>query len=536
MSKSLLLKKDVERWNQWRRKHSEVTCSLAKQDLSNGYFYEANLSGVDLSGANLEGACLIGADLTDANLTGARVTNAYVDDARFLGATLTDADFTGTNVERSDMRRALSLGNQLALSQDDRREEGVVAQEGVDQEEGAEEEGAEKEGVNCADIAQARWGIRLNRRRDSRGGRFVARGVAIASIILLPVAISRIWLDEPLIGTVLEVSSEARNTQKVRVTSRKVAAVGLSPTSSSVSAASSRAFGRFDLVKSLAKPDQTWAVATRVQEDGRVLVVSGGDANQIKVWDGPSGEVLHTLLGHDDTVRALALSSTGERLVSGSGDGIKVWQPQTGKLLYSLPPVPASPVWTLAVSPDNRWFVSGDYLGNVSVWDLETGALQYEVGVDSPVWSVAIAPNGQSFMSGSGDRIVRQWNLATGDLEREFVGHEDAVRAVAVSPDGKLLASGSWDNTIKLWDISSGQLRGTLLGHRDHVVSLAISPEGDSLVSGSKDNTLKLWDIPSRQLIETLDKSSGWVLSVDFDWKENTLVSGGQDQTIELWQ
>ncbi|MEL6488944.1 MAG: WD40 repeat domain-containing protein, partial [Cyanobacteria bacterium J06621_3] len=301
-------------------------------------------------------------------------------------------------------------------------------------------------------------------------------------------------------------------------------------------AASQSAVGPLSLVNALPGASQVWAVATHIRPDGQIWVMSGNADGQIKIRDGRTGETLRTLSEHNDTIRTLAVSSTGDRLVSGSGDGIKVWQLETGELLYTLPAEAGSPVWSVAISPDDRTFISGDYSGNITAWDLETGEQQYATNVKAPVWSVAIAPDSQSFVSGSSDRTIRQWDLANGRLLQEFSGHKDAVRAVAISADGATLASGSWDSTIKLWDLDSGELKTTLRGHSDRVVSLAISPDSSTLASSSIDNTLKMWDIPSQQLINTLDNSDNWVLTVAFDLKEGTLVSGGKDQTIKLWQ
>lgn len=291
-----------------------------------------------------------------------------------------------------------------------------------------------------------------------------------------------------------------------------------------------------NLVKSLRESSPVWAVTTFARPEGQVLVMGGNADGDINIWDGLTGEILHPLTAHNDTVRTLAVSPSGQRLVSGSGDGIKVWQPQTGELLYSLPTEPGLPIWTVSISPDEQTFVSGDYGGNVTVWDLETGEQRYRKQIDVPVWSIAIAPDGESFVGGSSDKKVRQWDLETGELMQTLTGHDDAVRAVALSPDGDTLISGSWDSTIKVWTLENGELAATLAGHDDRVVSLAISPDGETLASSSIDSTLKLWDLPSRQLIKTLDNNDDWILTVAFDPMAQTLVSGSKDQKIKIWQ
>ncbi len=476
----LLLKSSVGGWNQWRRQHPNAPCCLSNVDLSRGYFYEADFSHVDLSGANLSRACLIGANFQNADLTGANLSNAYVDNANFDGATLKGARLVGTNIKKPNLSQVTSAHTDTGSAN-----------------------------TETASIFQ-----RLRQ----------------------PI----VWL--PTLATVGIVAAVAMSgIASVERSRQPFQAAGPETTSPSppaqlASSPSSQPANSLSMVKSLEGSSQIWSVVTHVRADGRVLVVSGNAVGQIKVWDAPTGEILHTLSDQGDAIRALALSAAGDRLVSGSGDGIKVWQPQTGDLLYALSAIDDSPVWSLAVSPDGRTFISGDYDGNITAWDLESGEPLYRTRVDVPVWSIAIAPDGSSFVTASDDRTIRQWDLADGQLIKEFVGHQDAVRAVTISPDGQTLASGSWDSTIKLWDLGSGELKETLTGHRDRVVSLAISPDGNMLASSSIDKTLKTWDIPSAQLIETLDRSSDWVLAVAFDPKETTLVSGGKDQTIKIWQ
>lgn len=289
------------------------------------------------------------------------------------------------------------------------------------------------------------------------------------------------------------------------------------------------------LVRSLNELSQVWSVDTYVRGDGRVIVAGGNAEGDIKLWDAPIGKLERILIGHTDVVRTVAVAPSGNRLVSGSGDGIKVWNPQSGELLYSLPSDTGLPVWTVAISPDERTFISGDYDGAITVWDLESGQALYRRYVEMPVWKIAIAPDGESFISANDDGTLIQWNLDSGDIIKEFIGHTSTVRAAAITPDGKTLASGSWDTTIKLWDIESGELIGTLEEHSDRVVTLAISPDGQTLASGSVDRTLKTWDISAQTLIRTLDINTNWVLTVAFDPVEKTLISGGKDQDVKVW-
>lgn len=108
-----LIKQDIDSWNRWRLTQSETQLSLAGQDLSHGYFFEGDFSGVDLSGADLRRACLIGANFRDANLTGADLRDAYLGDASFESANLSNANLLGAHLDGVDLARAQFLEHAL---------------------------------------------------------------------------------------------------------------------------------------------------------------------------------------------------------------------------------------------------------------------------------------------------------------------------------------------------------------------------------------------------------------------------------------
>ena len=111
-----LLKNDVEGWNRWRLSHAEVTCDLAGEDLSHGYFFEGNFNRANLKGAILRRACLIGADLRGADLSGADLTGAYLGDADLSGANLSHANLTDANLDRANLQGANLLGTQVTAA------------------------------------------------------------------------------------------------------------------------------------------------------------------------------------------------------------------------------------------------------------------------------------------------------------------------------------------------------------------------------------------------------------------------------------
>ncbi|MGB3768032.1 MAG: hypothetical protein WA947_15855 [Phormidesmis sp.] len=300
---------------------------------------------------------------------------------------------------------------------------------------------------------------------------------------------------------------------------------------------SSSAALQLTLANSITETSAIWAIATYSDESRNInLIVSGAETGLITITDQGSGQPVRTIEAHNDIVRAIAIAPNARQFISSSGDGIKVWNLQTGELLYHLPS--SVPVWSVAIAPDESRFISGANDGSITAWDLKTGQALYSNSNsnNATIWSVAVSPDGTSFVSGDSDRTVRQWDLATGQPIKTFTGHQSDVRAVAISPDGKTLASGSWDKTIKLWSLETGELQATLEGHQNNIVSLSISNNGDTLASGSTDTTVKLWSLSDYKLIESLEGHSDWVLATAFKARERTLITSGKDQEIRIWE
>ena len=89
---------------------------------------------------------------------------------------------------------------------------------------------------------------------------------------------------------------------------------------------------------------------------------------------------------------------------------------------------------------------------------------------------MAISPDNRWVVTGSEDKTARLWDLSAKDPAANPVvlrGHEGAVYAVAISPDNRWVVTGSEDNTARLWDLSAKDPAANpvvLRGHEDRSV------------------------------------------------------------------
>jgi WD40 repeat protein len=242
------------------------------------------------------------------------------------------------------------------------------------------------------------------------------------------------------------------------------------------------------------------------------------------------------------SIHSLAFSPDGNCLASGDFNGdIRLWDARTHQL-QSILKGHTNWVQTVTYSPNRHLLASGGFDCTVRLWDLNTGGcLKTFTDHCQGVYSVAFSPDGNILASGSDDGTVRLWDVNSGECLNSLQ-YEDGiaphdVKSVAFSPDGQTIASSGSIGTIQLWQIDNrhGSYWKTLTGHQGWVWSVAFSPDGKMLASGSDDTTVKLWDLASGECASTLRGHNNELRSVAFDRDGRILVSGSKDRTIRLW-
>ena len=274
-----------------------------------------------------------------------------------------------------------------------------------------------------------------------------------------------------------------------------------------------------------------WVNAIALSSDGR-RVVSGSRDKTIKLWNLDTGECLRTLLGHMDSVCAVAFSADSRRALSGSQDKtLRLWDLDTGLCLRTLKGHRGS-VIAVAVLPDGRRALSGSDDKKLKLWSLKSGRCLRTLDQQPPV---AVLPDGRRALSGGADNTLNLWDLDNGQCLQTLEGHTSRLNAVAVSFDGRRALSAGADNTLNLWDLDNGQCLQTLHEHWDQVWAVALSSDGHRALSGSFDATLRFWDLDTGQHSRLLRGHQGQVLAVALCSDGCHAVSGSADTTLKLW-
>jgi WD40 repeat protein len=222
-----------------------------------------------------------------------------------------------------------------------------------------------------------------------------------------------------------------------------------------------------------------------------------GKRGAIEVWQ--SGDLQHTLLGHQGEVSALAISPDCQIIASGSTDTtIKIWNLATGKLICTFSShltwgAHKNTISSFAFSPIGPILASSSNDGTVKVWNLRSRACDRTL--KRYAHCLAFSPDGQTLAAGGWDAKIKLYQLSNSEQTITLEGHLSSINAIAFSPDGRTVASASADGTVKFWNAASGKNIHTLSGHQDFVTCLAFSTGGDTLFSGSSDKTVRVWGV-----------------------------------------
>jgi WD40 repeat protein len=275
--------------------------------------------------------------------------------------------------------------------------------------------------------------------------------------------------------------------------------------------------------------------AVAVTSDGQ-RAISASDDCTLKIWNLHDGTEERICAGHADWIRGIAVTSDGQRAVSVSDDHtLRVWDVMTGLEIRQIR-IYFDMLTSLALTADGRLAITASHNRTLKVWSLERGTEECTLkGHLGKVNSVAVSPDGQYAVSASDDRTLKIWNLHRGIEERTLRGHTAKVNAVMVSSNGRLVISASADDTLRIWDLESGEEKGAIERSAFLVRGIAITTDAKQIISCSEAHTLKVWDVEGKAQARILRGHTNWVNAVAVTTDGEFAVSASDDRTLRVW-
>jgi WD40 repeat protein/serine/threonine protein kinase len=270
----------------------------------------------------------------------------------------------------------------------------------------------------------------------------------------------------------------------------------------------------------------------RFSSDGKTLAVASRD-KLVWLWDTETS-VGHALKGHLGAVKTMAFTSDGKTLASVCDyNAVRLWDISSGaEFGASIWGGHDAQISDMDAAPDAEWLFSVDEAGGVWEHSISSGKGALITRSSTPLYAVAVSPDQKWIAFAGKDAEIRLLQRETGEIQ-SLKAHSDVVRALAFSPDGKYLASGSDDATLLFWDLSTRtpQQKGWF---PDGIYDVAFSPDGSLLAIGAQDRAAHLLQLSTEKIIRVpghLDFVSAVAFSRDGKW----FASGSLDKSIWVY-
>jgi cytochrome c len=269
--------------------------------------------------------------------------------------------------------------------------------------------------------------------------------------------------------------------------------------------------------------------AIAVSSDGNVVLSGSFDTAAIR-WSLKTQSAEQVLRFHADAVNAVAFLKDGRMATAGADARIAIWTPgreQPDRIFDGH----RAPIVSLAVSPDGTRLASASWDRTVRVWSLADGAQQVLEGHTQNVNGVAFSPDGQSLVSVGYDLDLRIWSFAKGTSD--VFALASPLNAVLIAPNGEIVTGGA-DGKVRFLT-QEGKQTGELEAGPTPIIALAISLDGSLIAAAGIGGAVAIVDRKARSIVRTLVDPGVPVWSVAFAPDGATLLTGGADGTIRRW-
>ena len=239
------------------------------------------------------------------------------------------------------------------------------------------------------------------------------------------------------------------------------------------------------------KPSGYYRVA--ISFDGRLVAAIDVAGAVAPVWDAVTGAQIAELRNDASEFPGLAFSSDGRWLATSGGNEVRVFDTGTWKQIRSIPRVRR-----LAFDPTGPRLVTGSLSGDVSIWEIPSGArIRHLREIGEAVGVVAFSPDGRLVVAASLDGTAQVWHARSGELQSQFNPRHSKILAVEFDQTSKLVLTAGADGTVVVADVVLGMPIAVLEGPQNVVLAAHFDASSRHVVGASWDGTARVWDSTS---------------------------------------
>ena len=293
---------------------------------------------------------------------------------------------------------------------------------------------------------------------------------------------------------------------------------------------------------------QGFVTRARFSPDSKRIVTTAAWDRVALVRSIPEGTIVAKLDGHDPSgVMDAQFSPEGNKIVTSSSDGARVFDASTGRQIAMLEGPSSAPVF----SPDGRRILSrGAY---AALWDPETGHIIIRFDEHTAaVRDAEFSPDGSKIVTTGADRTVRIWNASNGAIIAVLSQSKDTFLRASLSFDGRKVLTLSAPEvllngvptisavpgtrmTAMVWDVVTGKPLAQLVGHTGLITTVQFSPNGQEILTAGVDDTLRLWNSATGEMLATIPADVGGVNEATYSPDGYQIVAAGNNKAARVW-
>ena len=271
--------------------------------------------------------------------------------------------------------------------------------------------------------------------------------------------------------------------------------------------------------------------------------VSTGKDGYLKLWNGTTGKIILSTLGHGQSITKTIWSGENIIYTCSEDQTVKIFDEELNHLQTLL----GHSHWI------NTMALNTEYILRTGCYDYDNikggDFYEYSQKIKKMNFKEKISHalkrynlfkekinSSEKLVTGSDDYTLILWDrMQSSKPLIRMVGHQGIVNDVKFSPNAFYLASASFDKCIKIWNANTGAFLFNLRGHVGPVYQISWAPNSKMLLSRSKDSTLQCWNIQTKKAMHNLPGHADEIYTVD--WSPNGIkaASGSKDQRVRIW-
>ena len=252
------------------------------------------------------------------------------------------------------------------------------------------------------------------------------------------------------------------------------------------------------------------------------------------------GDSVNRLIGHSGSIRSMVFTKDSQKLFTTSGDGrTLLWK--FGDETRSFTEISDNgrndlSNRILAISPDEKWLISGHNASYIEVFSLTNIRRKPEkINIHNKrIWDLVYMPDNSGFISIGADSTLYFCDLKN---KTEIRKVNTRINSLAVSPDSKTIALAREDGKLVLLDKTNGYQESIHVLTSDHspLQSIAFNQAGNLLAVGEKGGLVKIWDLKEKRIKANLPGFSARVNDLVFGPNDRMLAAASFNGEVRIW-